>query len=104
MVLDSINIQNLITEGKQLYNYLLSNVKEYNFNVFNVQEEYRPENSEYILVQVSSTPQISYKDSQDRQHTDDFDVTLIVCNSGDYIESSEFAIDLKYYLILTSRR
>lgn len=103
-ILDTITINNLRTEGKQLYKYLIDNVIDYDFTVFKMLHDTKIENSEYILVQVSNTPQVSYKDSQDRQHTDDFVVTLIVSNINNFNEHYDNTIHLKYYLILTSRR
>lgn len=96
---DTITIPNLVTEGKHLYKYILENVQHYNLHKLKVNYEHDP--FTYVLVHVFSTPQVSYKDSQDRQHTDDFDVTLIIC---DACEIGENALSLKYFLILTSRR
>lgn len=101
---DTISINNLKTDGKELYSYLINNVIDYELTVIKMQHDSKMENSEYILVQVSNTPQVSYKDSQDRQHTDDFVVTLIVSNINNPNEHADNSIYLKYYLILTSRR
>lgn len=60
--------------------------------------------NEYVLVQVTSTPQVWYKDSQDRQQTDDFDVTLIISNLSKTWQPNENILHLKFYIILTSRR
>lgn len=98
---DTLTIKDLVTEGKQLYEYLLSNVAQYNFKVFNMDHI---GDMEYILVQVTSTPQVSYKDSQDRQHTDDFDITLVVYNLCTPYSPQDTVLHLKYYLILTSKR
>lgn len=91
-----------MTEGQQLYEYLLSNVSQYNFKVFEL--DLWEGDSEFILVQVTSTPQVSYKDSQDRHHTDDFDITLVVYNLCTPYHPSDNVLHLKYYLILTSKR
>lgn len=64
---------------------------------------YENESIEYILIQVTSTPPVSYKDSQDRQHTNDFDITLIVYNLCTPYKPSDDVLHLKYYLILTSK-
>lgn len=100
---DTLTIRNLMTEGKQLYDYLLTNVSQYNFDVFTMQREDVKE-TEYVLVQVTSTHQVSYKDSQDRQHTDDFDMTVIICNLCSPYVPRDNILHLKYYLILISRR
>lgn len=92
-----------MTEGKQLYDYLLSNVSQYNMDVFSMHGE-NEEECEYVLVHISHTPQVSYKDSQDCKHSDDFDVTLIVNRTGFPYESWETILHLKFYIILTSRR
>ncbi|CAH1982614.1 unnamed protein product [Acanthoscelides obtectus] len=99
---DILTIKNLVTEGKQLFDYLLSNISQYNFKVFEMDIwEGEPE---YILVQVTTTPQMSYKDSQDCQHTDDFDITLVVYNLCTPYSHKDNVLHLKYYLILTSKR
>lgn len=95
-----ITIQDLITEGRQLFTYLLSNNLRYGMEVFSMRED-GEEEAEFVLVQVSSTPQMSYRDSQDFQHTDDYDVTLIVSHLP---HPEQHALHLKCYLILTSRR
>ncbi|KAG5885699.1 hypothetical protein JTB14_002313 [Gonioctena quinquepunctata] len=99
---DTLTIKNLVTEGKQLYEYLLKNVDQYNFKVFEM--DVHESESEFILVQVTSTSQVSYKDSQDRQHTDDFDITLIVYNHCMPYSPKDNVLHLRYYLILTSKR
>lgn len=88
-------------DAKHLYDYLLSNVEQYNMDVFNMQ---RDQDVEYVLVQIASTPKMSYKDAQDCQQTDDFDVTLIISRPYPCQETSTTVLELKYYLILTSRR
>lgn len=91
-----------MTEGKQLYDYLLANINQYNFEVFVMtREDWKP--NEYILVQVGNIQQISYKDSQNRQCTDDFNITIIVCNVCPPFASYENVLHLRYYLILTSK-
>lgn len=102
LITDTLTIKNLVTEGQQLYEYLLSNVNQYNFKVFEM--DLWEGESEFILVQVTSTPQVSYKDSQDRHHTDDFDITLVVYNLCTPYHPSDNVLHLKYYLILTSKR
>nr|XP_023016879.1 KICSTOR complex protein SZT2-like [Leptinotarsa decemlineata] len=99
---DTLTIKNLVTEGKQLYDYLLKNVDQYNFKVFEM--DVHESESEFILVQVTSTSQVSYKDSQDRQHTDDFDITLVVYNHCMPYSPEDNVLHLRYYLILTSKR
>ncbi|CAH1153732.1 unnamed protein product [Phaedon cochleariae] len=99
---DTLTIKNLVTEGKQLYDYLLSNVSQYDFKVFEM--DGHDTESEFILVQVTSTPQVSYKDSQDRHHTDDFDITLVVNNLCTPYSPKDNVLHLRYYLILTSKR
>lgn len=100
--LDTITIKDLDTEGQQLYEYLLANVSQYEFKVFEM-DVYEGD-SEFILVQMTSTPQVSYKDSQDQQHTDDFDITLIVYNLCTPYNPSDKVLHLRYYLILTTKR
>lgn len=58
---------------------------------------------------MDSTPHITYKDAQDRNHTDDFNITLIVSydsalNDGNDKNVDQCSLHLKYYIILTSRR
>lgn len=103
MFTDTLTVRNLMTEGKQLFDYLLTNVPQYNFEVFDMQRDDVKEN-EYVLVQVTNTHQVSYKDSQDRQHVDDFDMTIIVCNLFSSNVPRDNVLHLKYYLILISRR
>lgn len=100
---DTLTIRNLMTEGKQLFDYLLTNVSQYNFDVFDMQRDDVKEN-EYVLVQITNTHQVAYKDSQDRQHVDDFDMTIIVCNLCSPYVPRDNVLHLKYYLILMSRR
>lgn len=102
-ILDTITIRNLMTEGKQLYDYLLTNVTQYNFDVFTMGSE-DPKDTEYVLVQVTNTHQVSYKDLYDRQHTDDFDVTVIICNLCSPYVPWDNVLHLKYYLILISKK
>ncbi|XP_066247487.1 KICSTOR complex protein SZT2-like [Euwallacea similis] len=97
---DTITIEELVTEGKQLFDYLLANVSQYGFNVLEMENG----SAEFILVQTSTARQISYKDSQDRQHTDDFDMTLVVYNMCTPYKPTDKVVHLKYYLILTSKR
>ncbi|KAF7281911.1 hypothetical protein GWI33_004033 [Rhynchophorus ferrugineus] len=97
---DTLTIDNLVTEGKQLYDYLRLNVQQYGFKVL----ETDVGSSNFILVQVSTARQISYKDSQERKHTDDFDMTLVVYNLCAPYKSTDNVLHLKYYLILTSKR
>ncbi|XP_030748432.1 LOW QUALITY PROTEIN: KICSTOR complex protein SZT2-like [Sitophilus oryzae] len=97
---DTLTIGNLVTEGKQLYDYLLSNVHQYGFKVLEMDDGCL----EYILVQVTTAKHVSYKDSQDRQHTDDFDMTLVVYNLCTPFKPTDNVLHLRYYLILTSKR
>jgi hypothetical protein len=99
---DTITIKNLVTEGKQLYDYLLTNVDQYDFKVLDMDKG--DGEVEYILVQVTSNPHVSYKDSQDREHTDDFEITLVVYNLCLPYSPTDNILHLKYYLILTSKR
>ncbi|RZC33025.1 SZT2-like, partial [Asbolus verrucosus] len=99
---ETITIKNLMTEGKQLYDYLLTNVDQYNFKALDMDRG--DGEVEYILVQVTSNPQVSYKDSQDREHTDDFEITLVVYNLCMPYSPTDNVLHLKYYLILTSKR
>lgn len=62
------------------------------------------EEAEFVLVQISSTPQMSYRDSHDCHHTDDFNVTLIVSQLRHPNEPTNQVLYLKCYLILTSKR
>lgn len=57
--------------------------------------------SEFILVQLSSP--VSYKSSQDRLHSDDFDMTLIIYNLCSPYKPTDKVLHLKYYIILTSK-
>ncbi|KAL1492858.1 hypothetical protein ABEB36_011037 [Hypothenemus hampei] len=98
---DTITLEGLLTEGKQLFEYLLSNVGQYGFKVLEMEGGGTPE---FVLVQVSTARQISYKDSQDRQHTDDFNMTLVVYNLCTPYKPTDKVLHLKYYLILTSKR
>ncbi|KAJ8945629.1 hypothetical protein NQ314_009160 [Rhamnusium bicolor] len=80
-----------------------ASINRYNFKVFKM--DVWEGDSEYILVQVTSTPQVYvYRDSQDRHHTDDFDITLVVYNLCTPFSPSDNVLHLKYYLILTSKR
>lgn len=99
---DTITIKNLVSQGQQLYEYLLSNVNQYDFKVLEM-DVWEGE-SEFILVQVTSTPQVSYKDSQDQKHTDDFVITLVVYNLCTPYSPTDNVLHLRYYLILTSKR
>nr|XP_022914806.1 KICSTOR complex protein SZT2-like isoform X1 [Onthophagus taurus] len=101
---DTVKISNLLTDGKQLYNFLLAHIKQYQFKHIIMRDNKVSDEVEYILVQTTNTPQLSYKDSQDRQHTDDFDVTSIVTDVSPYDNGKDYCLHMKYYLILTSRR
>lgn len=88
-----------------MYIYLLSNNKYYNMQVLSMRREDSSETeNEYVLVQVSSTPQVWYKDSQDQQQTDDFDVTLVISNQSQKWQPNDNTLYLKFYIVLTSRR
>ncbi|XP_050313415.1 KICSTOR complex protein SZT2-like [Anthonomus grandis grandis] len=97
---DTLTIDNLVTEGKQLFDYLLRNVNHYGFKVLEMDDS----PPEFILVQVTTTRQVFYKDSQDRQHTDDFDMTLVIYNQCAPYKPTDKVLHLKYYLILTAKR
>lgn len=101
-LVDTITINDLVTEGQQLFDYLLSNVEQYDFKFMEM--DLWEGDTEYILVQVTSTPQMAYKDSQDRQQTDDFDITLVVYNLCTPYSPADYVLHLRYYLILTSKR
>ncbi|KAK5639276.1 hypothetical protein RI129_011768 [Pyrocoelia pectoralis] len=100
---ETISVHDLSTESKQLYDYLLSNVNQYGMEVFSMQGD-DGECTEYVLVQMGNIPQTSYKDSQDYQRTDEFNVTLIINRAYSEYELSDRILRLKYYLILTSHR
>lgn len=106
-ILEIIPINNLKTNPKQLYDYLLSHEKHYHMTTYSMSGENEIINlaeNEYVLVEVTSSPPFSYKDSQDRQHTGDLDITLIVSYyDGQPKINTENTLYLKYYLILTSR-
>lgn len=73
--------------------------------VLSMKREDNPDaENEYVLVQVTSTPQVWYKDSQDQQQTDDFDVTLVISNQSQKWQPNEDTLHLKFYIVLTSRR
>lgn len=99
-------IKDLLTEGQQLYTYLLSNNKQYGMYVLSMNKRDLPEetDNDYVLVQVTSVPQVMYKDSQDRQQTDDFNITLIVTNLGLTRQLHDNVLRLKFYIVVTSRR
>lgn len=84
----------------------MSNNKRYGMNVFSMKKGNHPNESDndYVLVQVTSTPQVTYTDSQDLEQTDDFDVTLIITNLGAPALPNERVLRLKFYIIVTSRR
>ena len=46
--------------------------------------------SDFVLVQVTNTPQVSYKDSQDRKHTDDFNRVYWRANVNSVLEEVRF--------------
>lgn len=99
---DTLTIKDLLTEGKQLYEYLLQNIDQYNFKTLKMEKNNGE--IEQILVQVTTTSQVHYTDSQDCHHTDDFDITLVICNLCFPYSPSDYVLHLKYYLILTSKR
>lgn len=92
-----------MTEGKQLYDYLLTNVAQYNFDIFTMYKG-DPKEVEYVLVKATNSQQVTYKDALDMQHTDDFAVTVIICNTLSTNVPRDNTLCLKYYLILISRR
>lgn len=98
---DNIVLKNLITEGKQLYKYLLDNVEEFNFKTIKMEKGI--DEVEYALVQVTSLSQVSYKDAQDRQHSYDFDLILIVHSLTNSTNANENILLLKYSIVLISK-
>lgn len=58
---------------------------------------------EFVLVQFSTASPDSYKGSQDKLHTDDFNMTLVVYNLCSPYRPTDKVLHLKYYLILTSK-
>ncbi|XP_075219216.1 KICSTOR complex protein SZT2-like isoform X2 [Lycorma delicatula] len=100
----TIIIEDMQTSPMQVYNYLLSNEKDYRMEVYRMVPvmDVSSVESEYVLVQLSQTPHITYKDAHDMKQTDDFDVTLIVSHDDNC--SDQTVLSLKYYLLLTSRR
>ncbi|XP_049806805.1 KICSTOR complex protein SZT2-like [Schistocerca nitens] len=99
---DVLDVEDLTTPARQLFNYLLSHEKQYRMEVFRM-------DNEYVLVQLENTPHITYKDAHDVKRTDDFDITLIVSHNSFLYDQAEKSIEestlrLKYYIILTSRR
>nr|CAD7456856.1 unnamed protein product [Timema tahoe] len=114
---DTVSIGNLTTQARQLFNYLLSHEKVYHMEVFRMapvsHDNDMVKDNEYVLVQLDSTPHMTYHDINDMKHTDDFDVTLIVSHDVDSLEDGgdkgctkhdQNVLHLKYYIILTSRR
>ncbi|XP_025829072.1 KICSTOR complex protein SZT2-like [Agrilus planipennis] len=100
---ETVVISDLLTEGKQLYDYLLFNIGQYKMKTFTMRKNESKED-EYVLVQVSNMPQMSYKDSQDCQQTDDFDITVIITRLNNASNFADNVLVLKYYVILISRR
>nr|CAD7408602.1 unnamed protein product [Timema cristinae] len=109
---DTVSIGNLTTHARQLFNYLLSHEKVYQMEVFRMapvsHDNDTAKDNEYVLVQLDSTPHMTYHDINDMKHTDDFDVTLIVSHDVDSLEDGgdkhdQNVLHLKYYIILTSR-
>ncbi|XP_076669350.1 KICSTOR complex protein SZT2 isoform X3 [Andrena cerasifolii] len=102
---DVVTIRNLTISGRTLYSYLLTHEKTYNMRVF-VMKNGHPDSleSEYVLVNLKSTPSISYCDAQDTRYTDDFDVALIVSYLEQCLQAEKAEITLKFYLMLTSKR
>lgn len=104
-ILDVVTIRNLTISGRTLYSYLLIHEKTYNMRVFVMKNDH-PDSleSEYVLVNLKSTPSISYCDAQDTRYTDDFDVALIVSYLEQCMHAEKAEITLKFYLMLTSKR
>ncbi|XP_076387408.1 KICSTOR complex protein SZT2 isoform X2 [Megachile rotundata] len=102
---DIVTIRNLTIPGRVLYSYLLSHEKTYNMHVFVMKNDHQDvQESEYVLVNLKSTPLISHCDTQDTKYTDDFDVALIVSHLEQPSQADKSEITLKYYLMLTSKR
>ncbi|RZF32788.1 hypothetical protein LSTR_LSTR011434 [Laodelphax striatellus] len=99
---DSMLVRDISTPAMQLFNYLLNNEKDYNMEVYCMLpfSENSQEN-EFVLVQLSQTPQIIYKDAHDMKQTDDFDVTLMISQEENPDPNT---LSLHFYLLLTSRR
>ncbi|XP_076659931.1 KICSTOR complex protein SZT2 isoform X2 [Halictus rubicundus] len=102
---DVIAIRNLTIPGRTLYSYLLSHEKNYNMSIFEMKCDHQDsQENEYVLVNLKSTPSISYCDAQDTKYTDDFDAALIVSYLEQPMQIEKAGITLKYYLMLTSKR
>ncbi|XP_043250268.1 KICSTOR complex protein SZT2-like isoform X1 [Colletes gigas] len=102
---DVVTIRNLTIPGRTLYSYLLSHDKMYNMRVFVMKNDRQDfKESEYVLINLKSTPSISYCDAQGTRYTDDFDVALIVSHLEQPPQIDTTEITLKYYLMLTSKR
>nr|XP_018915153.1 PREDICTED: protein SZT2-like [Bemisia tabaci] len=102
---DTLFKDDLTTPPSQLFNYLLSNEKVYNMKVLCMESlvgfgSGYPVESEYVLVQIKSMPFVTYKDKNDIQQTDDFDVTVIITQ----LDSDVSALCLQYFILMTSRR
>ncbi|PSN35424.1 hypothetical protein C0J52_13195, partial [Blattella germanica] len=114
---DVLSVNEVTTPARQLFNYLLCHEKDYGMEVFRmvpvpvavvtdadgVEYDVDSDDNEYVLVQLESTPHVTYKDVHDMKHTDDFDATLIVAHDRED-ESDLNSLHIKYYIILTSRR
>jgi hypothetical protein len=58
-----------------------------------------------VLAQLKSIHPVMYKDNQDVKQTDDFDVTLVVVHAPTDEEiNNANVLNLKFYILLTSRR
>ncbi|XP_039298117.1 KICSTOR complex protein SZT2 [Nilaparvata lugens] len=99
---DSMLIRDISIPSMQLFSYLLNNEKDYKMEVYcMLPSSENSQENEFILVQLSQTPQIIYKDAHDMKQTDDFDVTLMIAQQANPDPNT---LSLHFYLLLTSRR
>ncbi|XP_059469171.1 KICSTOR complex protein SZT2-like [Neocloeon triangulifer] len=103
---DAVRVTETTMPALQLFNFLWTHEDLYKMEVFcmSPENEFTTDN-EYVLIQLKSTHPVMYKDNHDVKQTDDFDVTLIISHAQmDDEPQNPFALNLKYYILLTSRR
>ncbi|KAM6217019.1 KICSTOR complex protein SZT2 [Rhynchocyon petersi] len=91
----------------QLYNYVADHASTYHMKPLRMARPGGPEHNEYALVSAWHSSG-SFLDSEGLRHSDDFDVSLLVCHCAapfeEQGEAERHVLRLQFFVVLTSQR
>ncbi|KAG1670338.1 KICSTOR complex protein SZT2 [Nymphon striatum] len=104
---DSLIIPNTSCFADDLFEYILKHNSLYKMKVFKMNALHLdcdfPKLYEHALIKLS-THKVCYKDSNDIEQSEEFDLALIVCHDSEVNYSNNYQLALKFFIILTSRK